>query len=97
MFALLNQEHGEKRAFSVYLNVVIHTKQLAMFQQCCDFTETTLGPLTPWVQKFFVESCPVHINILNSTPDFYPSNASCNPQDVTIPTVLDTDNCTRDM
>lgn len=72
-----------------------HTKQLTMFQQCYDLIETRLGPLTPRVQKFSVGSCPVHINILNHIPDFYPSDASCSPQDVTIPKAPETAKCPR--
>lgn len=87
-----------RRALSVFLlpvipmelNVASHTKQLTMFQQCYDLTETRLGPLTPRVQKFSVGSCPVHINILNGIPDFYPSDASCSPQVVTIPKAPET-------
>lgn len=52
--------------------------------------ETRLGPLTPRVQKFSVGSCPVYINIPNGIPDFYPSDASCSPQDETILKAPDT-------
>lgn len=63
-----------------------------MFQQCSDLVETRLEPLILWgARNSLLGGCPVDINTLTSSPDFYPSNTSASHQDVTM--APDTSKC----